>query len=471
MYDMYISPASLVCFANDNDALIPEIWANEALMLLNQTSVMAGLVHRDFSNAVANFGDVVNTRRPRAMRLTRKTDADDVVTQDAIVDNVRVPLDQHGVISFVIRDGEATKSMQELVDIHVVPAIQALGRGVDRGLAGMIHKYFSTSDKRAGRLSNLTSSNSKDFLFEAREIMNRNLCPLDGRNLVLGPTSETPIVKTDLFLAADTRGDGGSTLENARLGRVVGFNTFLSQNVPSLTTAAADIATGTITNALAAGGSGSQACTITGYEVSVGEFITVAGNDQPTRATAVTASTHTTALTLDEANKYATLSSAAVTAYKSCDVNGAYDAGYTKEIVLDGWTANKAPQVGQLLAFGTTTRHTYTIIESRLSASGEQSVMLDRPLEYSLSNNDLAFPGPAGTFNFAFHKNALALVSRPVAAPRANSGVMSAVASSENLGMRVTMQYDTVKMGTRVNMDLLYGYAVLDTNLAVAFLG
>lgn len=473
MYDMYISAASLVCYANDNDALVPEVWANEGLMLLNQTSVMAGLVHRDFSNEVANFGDVVNTRRPRAMRLTRKTDNDDVETQDAVVDNVRVPLDQHGVISFVIKDGEASKSMQELVAIHVVPAMQALGRGVDRGLAGMIHKYFSTSDKRAGRLLNLTTSNSKDNLFEAREIMNRNLAPLDGRNLVLGPASETQIVKTDLFLAADQRGDGGSAVENARLGRVIGFQTYLSQNVPSITTTNADIATGTVTNALAAGGSGSQAATITGYNVNVGEYAVVAGNDQPTHVTARTLNmADTTAVTLNEANKYATGGSAAITVYKKCDVKGAYDAGYAKEIVVDGWTATKAPQQGQLISFGTGgSRHTYTIIESRLSAVGEQSILLDRPLEFALADNDLAFPGPAGTYNFAFHRNALALVSRPVAAPRAGSGVMSAVASSDNLGMRVTMQYDSAKMGTRVNMDLLYGYAVLDTALAVAFLG
>jgi hypothetical protein len=110
-------------------------------------------------------------------------------------------------------------------------------------------------------------------------------------------------------------------------------------------------------------------------------------------------------------------------------------------------------------------------VESFLSAPGEQSLLLDRPLEAALSNGDLAFPGPAGSFNLAFHRDALALVSRPLARPSSQFGVMSSVANHNDVAMRVTMQYDSKAQGTRVTMDLLCGYAVLDPNLACVFLG
>lgn len=47
--------------ANDNDAFVPEIWAQEGLAILEENMVAANLVHRDFENEIARFGDVVNT--------------------------------------------------------------------------------------------------------------------------------------------------------------------------------------------------------------------------------------------------------------------------------------------------------------------------------------------------------------------------------------------------------------------------
>ena len=68
--------------------------------------VMASLVHRDFSDMVQDFGDVVNVSRPNDFSGKRKTDTDNVTDQDAQSPNIRVPLDQHFHVSFVIKDRE-----------------------------------------------------------------------------------------------------------------------------------------------------------------------------------------------------------------------------------------------------------------------------------------------------------------------------------------------------------------------------
>ena len=44
------SAAVTVCYDNDNDAFIPEMWANESLVILEESMVMCNLVHRDFEN-------------------------------------------------------------------------------------------------------------------------------------------------------------------------------------------------------------------------------------------------------------------------------------------------------------------------------------------------------------------------------------------------------------------------------------
>ncbi|REJ65636.1 MAG: hypothetical protein DWQ31_16990 [Planctomycetota bacterium] len=470
MNHVYLSVAVASCYANDNDAYIPELWAQEGLVLLEENMVAAMLVHRDFEDEVAEFGDVVNTRRPGNFKIRRKTDNDDVEQQDATSTNVQVPLDQHFYNSFIIKDGEASKSFQELVTIYMLPAMQVIARSVDRAILGRVHEFLGGPANRVGRLLNLDETNSKNYVLEARKILNDNKAPIQGRRLVLGSASETSLLKNELFISAERRGDGGNALENATLGRILGFDTFMDQNVNDIAAGTSDVATGTVTNALGIGGSGSQAVTITGYEAVVGEFAVVVGNDQPSHITARTAGAgDTTDVTLNEANKFATAAGAAITVYKKQDVQGAYPKGYTKGITIDGFT--QPLHIGQLVAFGTGgTRHTYTVIESEASGA-DRVIYLDRPLEAALADDDPAFPGPAGAFNWAFQRDAIALVSRPLALPNQSLGVMAAGALHNNVAMRVTMQYNSIKQGTVVNMDILAGVAVLDVDQAVVLQG
>lgn len=472
MNPLYLSQPAVACYANDNDAFVPEIWANEGLVILEENMVMANLVHRDFEDEVAEFGDVVNTRRPGTFQIRRKKDGTTLTQQDANATNVKVPLDQWFYTSFTIKDGEASKSFQDLVSVYLVPGMQTIARAVDRAILGRVHAYLGGPTQRVGRLRKLDAINSKDAVLEAREILNVNKAYPDGRRLVLSPSSETALLKNELFIRANERGDGGNALENAMLGRILGFDTYMGQNVNSVATGL-DSATGTVTNALTAGGGGSQVVAVTGYVTNVGEFAVVDGNDQPTFVTVTTnAAGNTTAVTLNEANKFATLAGAEITVYKKCDVKGAYPVDYSEGIVVDGFTAAKAPQVGQVIAFGTGSgRRTYTVIESYSSTPGEQTLYVDRPLEVAVADNDLAFPGPAGALNWAFHREAIALVTRPLARPNERMGVMAGTANHNGVGMRVTMQYDIQAGGTVVNLDLLAGVAVLDPALCVVLLG
>jgi len=457
--------------------LVPEVWARESIAVLEENMIMGMLVHRDFSMEVKDYGDVVNTRKPADMKVYRKTDSDTTEYNDAVVTNVQVPLNQHMYAGFVIKDGERSKSLQDLIQVHLVPGMKAMGNGIDRAIVGrMAHALIGDPEDRVGRLLNLTSSNAWDTVLEAREKLNRTLAHTSGRKLVLAPGSETAMLKTELFVSSEKRGDGGTALEEALLGRIGSFDTFMDQNVNGvLSTASRDTVLGATTAAIAAGTTGSlTAFDVTDYVCNVGEFANLAGNDQPTWITAeVDDTTDTTAATLNEAIKYDVESGAVITVYMMADVNGNYSAGYAKYISIDGFTSGKPPVVGQLIAFGTTptTRHTYSVIETITVSATEVKVLLDRPLDLALTDGDGAFPGPAGDFNVAFHRNSFALVTRPLARPDASEGARSFVSSYNDIAMRATMQYDIDAGGTKVVLDLLCGTAVLDDNLAVLLLG
>jgi hypothetical protein len=470
MNRFYLSRPFVACYENTLDAYIPELWAQEGLAILEENMVMANLVHRDFENEIAKFGDVVNTRKPGEFKIRRKVDGTALTQQDATATNIPVPLDQSFYSSFVIRDGEGSKSFQELKDIYLQPAMLTIARGIDRALLGRVHAYGTTAATRSGRLGALSSSTAKDYVLDAREKLNINKAPLDGRRLVMSPTAETAMLKTELFIAAQQRGDGGTALENATLGRILGFDTFMCQNVNCVLSGADVSATAlTATEPYAAGYAGAIAAASVTTEPVNGEFWNIVGNDQPTY---ITAHVDTTSITLNEALKYATLDNAVLTRYKSCAANATYLAGYSKAVVVKSYGSLKAPQVGQLVAFDAdgSHRHTYTVIESE-DAGSTCSLYLDRPLDHTVTENDLVFPGPYGSMNVAFHRDALALVTRPLALPDSRMGVMSAIVPHNGIGMRVLMQYDINAGGTVVNCDILAGVAVLQSGLCVPMLG
>jgi hypothetical protein len=251
--------------------------------------------------------------------------------------------------------------------------------------------------------------------------------------------------------------------------------TFMDQNVNFRTRTAAETASGNHNTGAAAGATGNIAMVVGSYVSVVGEYIWIESEGQAHEISATTnAAGDTTGITLVNPYVNTVAAGSDILVYKSNDVNGTYALGYSKSILLDGIASGKQPVVGQILSFGTTNgsdRHTYTIIETTADTATSVYVWLDRPLEAALANNDLAFPGPAGSFNLAFHRDAIALVSRPLALPASSTGVQAGLAIYNGVGMRLTMQYDSSIQGTRVTHDILCGTEVLDTNLGCVLLG
>jgi hypothetical protein len=318
----------------------------------------------------------------------------------------------------------------------------------------------------------MTSANAKDFLLAARQKLNDNKCPTPGRNLVLTSASETDLLSTELFVAANQRGDGGTALEEARLGRILGLDTYMDQNTPYRTVTDAEVASdGNHTAGASPGDTGNKAFT-SAYTVVVGEYVVITGEQQLNEIKALTGTTG--GITLNNPYKNTVAANAVSIIYKSCDVNGTTASGYVKPILLDGYAAGKAPVAGQIISFGTTNgsdRHTYTIIGVTTVSTTSCYVLLDRPTTAVLTDNDLAFPGPAGSLNLAFDRNAIALISRPLAIPSSNLGVQSSVGAYDNITMRVSMQYQILAQGTVVTFDLLFGTKVLDVNRGALMLG
>lgn len=454
--------------SNDTAAFVPEQWAQESVRLLTEQMVYGATVHTDFSPIVAKYGEKVHTRKITELVGKRKqNDLDDIEDQDVSASDIEVTLNQRVYCSFIIGDGERSKSFKDLVVEYLEPAMRGNSRMLDQCIAGQVYQFL---DNKAGGLGMLDKDNAHDYLLDARGVFNDNKVSMDNRWLGLASPTETNMQKVDLFKSAERIGDGGTALRNAFLGRVAGWNTFLELNTPSVRGAAQKTAT-TVNGAVAAGSTTIVATSAA--NCVVGNFITCVGDMTPLRITAISTNT----LTVDRPTSRAIANGAALYIYQTALVNqaSAIPVGQTHAAASDGYPANwmkgiefdgaATPKVGQMCTFGAGTA-AYCIIQ----VNGTE-ILLDRPLEAAIANNAVINLGPDGDYNFCYKREALALVNRPMALPMAGTGVRSAAAQFENMSLHVKISYDDVKEGHRVNIGGLFGIAVLDANLGGVLLG
>lgn len=223
----------------------PEIWAQESLMVLSDSLVMAPLVHRGFENAVAAVGDIVHTRKP--VKLTARswagqtgTDANETTTVENLnAKNLSISLDTLIYTAFIVEDRDASTSIKDLRDEFMVPAVQPIAQKVDDDIMTEFTSTAST-DVAGSAISavshgtvGLGAAFDADEIITARKQLAINQCPIDGNlSLVLCPTHEAALLGTSLFQEAQKAGTTAA-LRDANIGRAFGFNVYMSQNVPT----------------------------------------------------------------------------------------------------------------------------------------------------------------------------------------------------------------------------------------------
>lgn len=465
---------SYIPYANDLESTIPEFWAMEALALLWENMVAARLVHTDFKDELADYGDTVNVPRPAKFTMERKTETDDVTVQDATVTNIPVVMNQHLHVSFTVKDRQMTLSKYDLINLFLTDAAGTLASGVDKIVLGQYPQFLGTT---AGKLGGASASTIRGYKLDARNAMNLNNAPVSGRNQILTPNVETIALNADIFARADARGDGGDALKNASLGYVDGFQNYMCQNMASISYANG-YQSGAINNSggYAKGTTGSLTVDTFSGAVNVGDWVTIEGDMTPYRVTARTNTLGaTTAITLDRALRNAVANDAVIKAYYPYAVNAGsgYASGYAKRITVDNGGNSSAvmPKVGQMVSFESTTVTSASPVYTVIATPTNTTIVLDRPLEEALVDDQQIHVGPIGEYNLAFCRNAIALVTRPLALPLPGVGARAAFANYNGIGIRSCITYQGTAQGHLITLDMLLGIKTLYSDLGCVMFG
>lgn len=372
-----------------NTILTPSIIAKEALMQLRNNTVMASLVHRDYSQEfVAGVGNTVTIRKPATFEAQEFNRNTGIQIQDATEGSESVVLDKLLDVSFEVTSEQLTMDIKDFSEQLLIPAMQGFANKIDQYLLGLYNEIpfiYGTAGSTPSEISHITG---------ARKILNDNKVPFANRNLVIDTAAEDKFLQLSAFHEADKVGDDGTALREASLGRKFGFNIFMDQNVKKHTKG-----------------------TLTGDEGTI-------------------------------------------------KVKGAVSAGST-QIVIDGTNLTGTLVKGDVITIG---GKSYVVTEDTTATASEIAVKLYPATTDIANDTDVAIVS-THTVNLAFHKNAFALVSRPLALPRGLSSEQKAIVNYDGFGLRVIYDYNSQYKKDVISIDMLCGVKTLDSELSCRLLG
>jgi hypothetical protein len=438
---------------NQIDALIPERWNEAGLAIFYNKLVFAHRVLVQFEDQAAEKGDVVNFHRVNKRGARRLTNGGSIVIDPLEAEKIPVPLNQHYYDAFKITQRQRTVAFDKVVEEFLVPSIEGIATGFESSLCFLaISKFIGNT---VGQLGGLDKTNAKDRMLALEEYFDNIEAPYP-RTCGISARTKAILTGVDMFVTANTLGDGGYAMKTAELGQKFGIDYVRGSLIPSikltdtayqqLQVDANDYAVGATVISV----------TTTPTGINPGDFITFETSSRPYIIQSISGSDITLASPLQDQVD----AGSEALAFGGCEVSGDYAAGYAEFINIAN--AAKPPVRGQFFNVGG--------IVYCVSRVVGNSVMLDRPLDTDIANNASVGLGPAGDFNPAFIADAIGVVTRPIAKPLSRN-VDSAVMDYKGFSMRTTIGMDINTVSDVVLIDLLMGATVLNKDYGALFLG
>ena len=402
-----------------NEILTPSVIAKESLVLLENKLGMAKRVHRDYQNEFVKVGDTVTIRKP--VRFTTRPGAS-YSAQDVQEGSTTIVMGNQIGVDFQFSTSDLTLKIDEFSKRYIEPAMSTMAHTVEADLTGLYNQVWNEVGTPG------TTPNSFAAFSTAPKRLDQMAVPLDQRMGVLDTDATWAILtaQTGLFM----QGKAVEAYEDGEIGTIGNVNLVQSQMVKVHT---------------------------------VG---TKAGTPL------INGAAQNTTYTLSKTTN-------------------------SQSLITDAWTASSAIlkkgdifTIANVFAVNPATRQVTTVLQqfvvnADISADGSGNATINiSPAIISAvgpyqnvnaapaDNAAITVAGNASTGyakNLIYHKNAFALVSRPMEIP--NGASWSARASYNGLSIRIISDYDITADVQKTRLDMLYGVKAIYPDLACRLTG
>ena len=212
---------------------IPELWSARLLYALEKAHVATNLVNRNYEGEISNHGDTVHINTIGAITVksyTKNTDID--APETLTTTDQTLVIDQAKYFNFQVDDVDKVQAAGELVDTAMGRAAYALADVSDAYLLGVIAAGAAAGNTigSAAAPVALTASNVYENIVKLKTKLDKANVPNTGRTIVVPPDVHSLLLLDDRF-AKSTATAGQEALINGLVGRIAGFDVYMSNNV------------------------------------------------------------------------------------------------------------------------------------------------------------------------------------------------------------------------------------------------
>lgn len=261
---------------NTLTAVIPQILA-QSVVTLRQNSIMPRLVNSNYDYATAFQGQAITIPIPSAITANAVTPAAYYAAGTNLAPaNATITLDQWYEASFTLSDKEIQEAIAGIIPMQAAEAVKAIANKVDQ----YIMSKYVTCPYYTGTAGTTPFASTISEATSMRKILNNNLAPLGDRRVVLNADAEANLLGLSIFnsAAAVQAGMIAPELVEGTLGRKLGFDWFMNQNITTHSNGTRQATTFQINSTTVAIGD-TQVAIDTGTGVAaIGDTFTVAGD-------------------------------------------------------------------------------------------------------------------------------------------------------------------------------------------------
>lgn len=212
---------------------IPELWSARLLYALEKAHVATNLVNRNYEGEISNHGDTVHINTIGAITVksyTKNTDID--APETLTTTDQTLVIDQAKYFNFQVDDVDKVQAAGELVDTAMGRAAYALADVSDAYLLGVIAAGAAAGNTigSAAAPVALTASTVYENIVKLKTKLDKANVPNTGRTIVVPPDVHSLLLLDDRF-AKSTATAGQEALINGLVGRIAGFDVYMSNNV------------------------------------------------------------------------------------------------------------------------------------------------------------------------------------------------------------------------------------------------
>lgn len=212
---------------------IPELWSARLLYALEKAHVATNLVNRNYEGEISNHGDTVHINTIGAITVksyTKNTDID--APETLTTTDQTLVIDHAKYFNFQVDDVDKVQAAGELVDTAMGRAAYALADVSDAYLLGVIAAGAAAGNTigSAAAPVAITAANVYENIVKLKTKLDKANVPNTGRTIVVPPDVHSLLLLDDRF-AKSTAAAGQEALINGLVGRIAGFDVYMSNNV------------------------------------------------------------------------------------------------------------------------------------------------------------------------------------------------------------------------------------------------